>query len=131
MVGGSVMIVLCSLSDLDKYKRSSRDINFMIVRNYKEPIEGITQFERLAPSEALYTFAMRNKEKPDFYEVYHKAFQKELISNEKQVGLSIIEDLVSRGFEVNLICYCKKASECHRSDVFEALKSRGIECELY
>ena len=67
------MIVLCSLSDLDKHKRSSADLNFMIVRYLKDDIAGVTQFTRLAPSESLLDFAKRNKEKANFYDIYHKA----------------------------------------------------------
>lgn len=125
------MIVLCSLSDLDKHKRSSADLNFMIVRYLKDDIAGVTQFTRLAPSESLLDFAKRNKEKANFYDIYHKAFKEELLSNEKQVGLALIEDLVNQGFEINLLCYCKNPDECHRKDVYEALLSRGIEAELY
>lgn len=103
----------------------------MIVRNYKEPIANIQQFSRLAPSQELYSFAMRNKHKDGFFELYHKAFKEELLTNEKQIGLAIIEDLYKQQYEVNLICYCKNPKECHRSDVYEALIARGIECELF
>lgn len=125
------MIRLCSISELSKYSRSVSDLNFMIVRNYKDPIANVQQFDRLAPSQELYSFAMNNKHKDGFFELYHKVFKEELLSNEKQVGLAIIEDLYKQGYEINLLCYCKDSNECHRKDVYEALVTRGIECELY
>lgn len=123
------MIRLCSLSDLNKYQKAG-DLNFMIVRNMKEPIAGVQQFERLAPSSELYSLAMLNRDNPDFFETYKAAFNEELCSYEKQVGLSLIEEL-AKSFDINLICYCKDYSTCHRSLVYEALLARGIECELY
>ena len=125
------MVVLCAIKDLAKYKRSNNDITFAIVRSMKEPISGIQQFTRLAPSQGLYNFALNNKNRENFFELYHEAFNEELLSHEKQVGLAIIEDLVQTGRELNLVCYCPDANQCHRSAVYTALKSRGIECELH
>jgi uncharacterized protein YeaO (DUF488 family) len=124
------MIVLCSFKDLSAIQRSARDINFAIVRNYKETITGVQQFSRLAPSTDLYHFAMCNKDKDGFWELYHEAFNRELLCNEKQVGLAIIEDMYNQGFEINLMCYCKDPKQCHRSDVYDALVARGLECRL-
>lgn len=125
------MLVLCSLSDLKKYQRSPFDINFMVVRHLTEPIQGIQWFPKLAPSESLFNFAQRNKEVPGFWEVYHKLYQEELNSHDKQVGLALISDYAKRGKEINLLCYCKDAEKCHRLDLYQALKSMGIECELH
>lgn len=125
------MVVLCSIKDLDKYRRSNKDITFAIVRNLKEQISGVQQFTRLAPSSGLYAFAIENKNKDGFWDLYHESFNKELLMHEKQVGLAIIEDLVQAGHEINLVCYCADYNKCHRVDVYNILKSRGIECEVH
>lgn len=125
------MVILCSLRDLKKYQRNSNDINLMIVRSYKETITGIQWFPRLAPSQSLRSFTISNKDRDGFWELFHAKFNQELVSNEKQIGLSLVEDLVQQGHEVNLVCYCEDSSKCHRSDVYKALINRGIECELH
>lgn len=125
------MIVLCSFRDLDKYKRGPHDFNYAIVRNLKDSIGNVQQFTRLAPSQGLYETALLNKHSESFWPYYHKAFCEELKSYEKQVGLALLEDMVSEGYEINLLCYCEDKEKCHRLDVYNALKSRGIECELY
>lgn len=126
-----MMVVLCSIKDLAKYKRTNNDINFAIVQNLKDTIAGVQQFTRLAPSAGLYSFALDNKDREGFWELYHDSFNKELLTHEKQVGLAIIEDLVQTGHEINLVCYCTEYEKCHRYDVYNALKSRGIECEIH
>ena len=125
------MVVLCSISDLGKYKRSNRDVTFAIVRYMDSAIDGIQQFSRLAPSADLFAFTQANQDTEGFWFLYHAMYQKELVSNEKQVGLALVEDLVRTGVEVNLVCYCKDSTKCHREDVYHALLNRGVACELY
>ena len=94
-------------------------------------IDGIQQFSHLAPSADLFAFTQANKDTEGFLSLYHAMYQKELVSNEKQVGLALVEDLVRTGVEVNLVCYCKDSTKCHREDVYHALLNRGVACELY
>ena len=54
-------VTCCSLSQL-KNVMQGNDVNLFIVRNPKNDIKDLTWFPYLAPSQALYSFAMENKD---------------------------------------------------------------------
>lgn len=122
-------VVCCSLSQL-KTVQTAQSINLLIVRNPKSDIKDVTLFQYLAPSRELYSFAMENKDNPDWWSVYKKVFERELESADKKLGLGIVQDYVEAGFQVNLICYCGSYEKCHRSLVAEKLRSMGLEVDL-
>lgn len=98
----------CIASDIcDIVPRFRKYKNIYASKDYDaSAIDGIQQFNRLAPSADLFAFTQANKDTEGFWSLYHEMFQKELVSNEKQVGLALVEDLVRMGVEVNLVCFC-------------------------
>ncbi len=119
-------VTCCSLSQL-KNVMQGNDVNLFIVRNPKNDIKDLTWFPYLAPSQALYSFAMENKDNAGWWDIYKRSFEEELESADKKLGLGLVQDYITLGFNVNLVCYCGSAAHCRRSLVGEKLKSMGLE----
>ena len=122
-------VTCCSLSQLSGVSKPE-DVNLFIVRNPKANVKDVSLFQYLAPSDVLYSFAMQNKNNPNWWRLYEQAFKEELKMSDKQVGLDIVKGFVEEGFNVNLICYCGDYKRCHRSLVADELRHRGIEVRL-
>lgn len=119
-------ITCCSLSQLKQVSQGN-DINLFIVRNPKNEIMNLTWFPYLAPSQVLYSFAMENKDSSGWWDIYKQSFEEELESADKKLGLGLVQDYIILGFNVNLVCYCSSAEQCHRSLVGAKLQSMGLE----
>lgn len=122
-------VTCCSLSKL-KAIQEPNDVNLFIVRNPKGDVQGLTVFSYLAPSSELYSFAMENKNNPNWWNIYKEAFELELDSRDKQIGLQIVQDYLMQGMNVNLVCYCGNPEYCHRSLVGNRLKEMGCEVRI-
>lgn len=122
-------VTCCSLSQLSGISEP-QDVSLFIVRNPKADVKNVSIFQYLAPSSELYSFAMQNKNNPNWWELYKRSFLEELTTAEKQMGLDIVKGFVDEGFNVNLVCYCSDYTKCHRSLVADELRSRGIEVRL-
>lgn len=123
------MITCCSLNKLSSIAKPG-DVNLFIVRNQKAPVNGLTHFPQLAPSKALYSFAMQNKETDGWWDVYKSSFEQELETMEKKVAMEVVESFVAEGLRVNLVCYCGEPDHCHRSLVAKALIDRGNQVKV-
>lgn len=122
-------VTCCALSQLSGIS-DTNDINLFIVRNPKADVRNVSLFQYLAPSNELYSFAMQNKNNPNWWELYASAFKEELETSDKKVGLDIVQGFINEGFNVNLICYCGDYTKCHRSLVADKLREMGIEVRL-
>ena len=125
------MIRTVSLSNLCNVEKAG-DLNFMIVRNLKAEIKGVSHLPSLAPSQELYEFYLnhRNESGFDWFTPFSEAYQKELETHEKDVGLKLVENYARLGYTVNLICYCS-SRQCHRTLVAQELRNRGLNVNEY
>lgn len=122
-------VTCCSLSQLSGISEVN-DVSLFIVRNPKSAVKDVSLFQYLAPSKELYSFAMQNKSNPNWWELYKCAFEEELKTADKRVGLDIVQGFIEEGFNVNLVCYCGDYTKCHRSLVADKLRAKGIEVRL-
>ena len=118
------LIILCSYKDIQLYKRDTKNLVFSIDRTNAS---GCVSFNYLAPSLELLELVKSGCS----IDNYHELFRVELLSYEKQIGLSLIEDLSNQSFEIILCSADVDAKNSHRIDVYDALIARGMECELY
>lgn len=106
--------------------------NAMVINIARKPIPGIGQAIDLAPSKELFSWYQANKEQPDWFKEYKRRYKQEVQNNESALKyMRFIKSQLDKGIDVVLICFCRKASKCHRSIIGEAFEYVGIETKYY
>lgn len=120
------ILKVCSVSEL---KNNKSQLNFIITRKLRNPINNAIHFPELSPSTELF-YALKNSEGEQFKKNLN-VFKLNLKQAKYQAVISLIyEEFIKKGISVTLCCYCKEPELCHRKLVAEEFSSRGITVEI-
>ena len=105
-------LIPCQMSQLDKV---DADVMVNIAR---KPIEtkNVIHEIRLAPSADLFGWYQRNKDRPDWWELYIERWDEEKAQDSGYAdAIAQVVKLIRAGNRVAVACYCAKEDRCHRS----------------
>ena len=122
------MIIVDNVRNYKKLKDEC-DFVFMIVRSYKNKIEGVENCECLSPSWDLLKdyLSWRNvMRKEDWWKLYKERFEKEMKNELSEKCLEYLrKGSEDKGFKIGLMCYCADVRFCHRSLIGKMLEAKG------
>lgn len=111
---------------------ASCDYNFFIVRSAKSVPKGFHHIPELSPSSKLFFTVQKWKKElqwPDRWEDYRSAFVEEMSSGVLAEFLGYLEELLSDGNTVQLVCFCPNLYDCHRSIIGDYYQDLGYKVE--
>ncbi len=90
--------------------------------SYMDKLDG------LAPSRELWQWNEENKDRENFKDGYYKMYYGQVKSSDNaQKDIKYVCDLLDKGQDVALICFCGTYLRCHRGILGEWFEKKGYE----
>lgn len=113
------------------YLASSYDekLNMFRINIARKDMYGVhKRFLDLAPSKRLFNWAQSNKKNRNWFKYYKEVYLEEIKENEiAQEKIKFIEDMLDRGEDVCLLCFCRTWHHCHRGILGELFEEKGYQ----
>lgn len=113
------------------YLASSYDekLNMFRINIARKDMYGVNKrYLELAPSKKLFNWAQSNKNVRGWFDDYKKEYLKEIDENEiAQEKIQKIEDMLDKGENVCLLCFCRTWHHCHRGILGEIFEKKGYQ----
>lgn len=118
------MLITSSLADCKNYEAKYK--YFIVINPKNVKLKGFVHRPELAPTRELYSYAMANKNNPDWFEHYKKQFIHDM--HTRAGVINALNDIEKKAKEddVLLVCFCSDVNLCHRGLIADEMESRGV-----